>query len=198
MVRRAMQPLLAMLIAAVGVLQLADASAADHIPIIHPPTTSTTTSSTTTTTAPPQQQSSQQQSQQYPPLPADSGSGRRVVYSVSAQRVWLVEADETVVNSWLVSGRRGVPRPGNYRVFSRSRWARAPSGVRMEFMVRFAHTRGLPIGMHAIPIKKNGQPIQSESELGQYRSKGCVRQARGSAEFLWNWAPMGTPVRVTP
>ena len=116
---------------------------------------------------------------------------------MSAQRVWLVEADETVVNSWLVSGRRGTPRPGFYKVFSRSRWARAPSRVRMEFMVRFVRTRGLPIGFHAIPINRKGRPIQSEAELGKYRSKGCVRQARSSAEFLWNWAPIGTPVTVT-
>jgi hypothetical protein len=121
-----------------------------------------------------------------------------VVYSVSAQRVWLVEGEERVVDSWRVSGRRGTPRAGNYQVFSKSRWARAPSRVRMEFMVRFARTRGLPIGFHAIPINRKGRPIQSEAELGQYRSKGCVRQARSSAEILWHWAPIGTAVRVTP
>ena len=120
------------------------------------------------------------------------------MYSVAAQRVWLVEADERVVESWLVSGRRGIPRPGNYQVFSKSRWARAPSRVRMEFMVRFARTRGLPIGFHAIPINRKGRPIQSEAELGQYRSKGCVRQSRATAEILWHFAPVGTPVRVTP
>lgn len=29
----------------------------------------------------------------YPPLPADSGSGRRIVYAVSQQRVWIVDAE---------------------------------------------------------------------------------------------------------
>src|SRR5688500_18445725 len=37
----------------------------------------------------------------YPPLPADSGHGRRIVYSVSEQRVWLVEATEQPSASWL-------------------------------------------------------------------------------------------------
>lgn len=200
MVRRALQPLSAAVVAATIIFAAADPGGADHIPIIHPPTT---TSSTTTTTAPPPPpqepapSQQQQQASQYPPLPGGSGAGRRVVYSVSAQRVWLVEADETVVNSWLVSGRRGTPRPGFYKVFSRSRWARAPSRVRMEFMVRFVRTRGLPIGFHAIPINRKGRPIQSEAQLGTYRSKGCVRQARSNAEFLWNWAPVGTPVTVT-
>ena len=134
----------------------------------------------------------------FPALPENSGRGRRVVYSVSQQRVWLVEQDEAVSASWLVSGRKGIPKPGTYSVYSRSRWSSASGGkVRMEFMVRFVKTKGLPIGFHAIPVDRRGRPIQSESELGQPRSKGCVRQARADAEHLWNWAPNGTVVRVT-
>lgn len=137
---------------------------------------------------------------EFPALPADSGSGRRVVYSVSQQRVWLVEQDEVVSASWLVSGRQGIPRPGTYSVFSRSRWSSASGGrVRMEFMVRFVRPkgRGLAIGFHAIPVDRRGRQIQSEEELGQPRSKGCVRQRRADAEHLWNWAPNDTTVRVT-
>ena len=134
----------------------------------------------------------------YPALPEDSGSGRRVVYSVSQQRVWLVEHDEVVSASWLVSGRKGIPKPGTYSIYSRSRWSSASGGrVRMEFMLRFVKTKGLAIGFHSIPVDRRGRPIQSESELGQPRSKGCVRQARADAEHLWNWAPDGTVVRVT-
>ena len=132
-----------------------------------------------------------------PGLPPDSGAGRRVVYSISQQRVWIVEADESVAGTWLVSGRKSLPKPGDYQVFSRSRWSRSGS-LRLEFMVRFARTKGLAIGFHAIPITRRGRPIQSESELGQPRSRGCVRQARVDAERMWNWAPIGTAVRVTP
>lgn len=135
---------------------------------------------------------------QYPPLPEDSGSGRRIVYAVSEQRVWIVEADERVSGSWLVSGKEGTPRPGTYSIYSRSRWSSANNGrVRMEFMLRFVKTSGLPIGFHSIPVDRNGRPVQSEEELGQPRSKGCVRQRRADAEHLWNWAPNGTTVRVT-
>ena len=143
---------------------------------------------------PPQQQQPQPS---YPQLPADSGSGRRIVYSRAEQRVWIVESNEQVVGSWLVSARKEIPRPGSYAIFSRSRWASA-GRVRMEFMLRFVHTRGDAIGFHAIPVDRHGRPIQSESELGQPRSHGCVRQARADAERLWNWAPDGTVVRVTP
>ena len=75
----------------------------------------------------------------FPPLPANAGGGRRVVYSNSAQRVWLVGDDGVAFDSWLVSGRRGVPRPGVYSVFSRSPVSSADGGsVTMQFMVRFA------------------------------------------------------------
>lgn len=148
---------------------------------------------------PPSDQPPPAEQRQFPPLPPDSGTGRRVVYSVSEQRVWLVEADEHVSDSWLVSGRKGIPKPGTYSIYSRSRWSSASGGkVRMEFMLRFVKTRGLAIGFHAIPVDRRGRPVQSESELGQPRSKGCVRQARANAEHLWNWAPNGAVVRVTP
>jgi len=133
-----------------------------------------------------------------PPLPPASGSGRRIVYSNSRQRVWLVEASGVTSSSWPVSGRRGVPAPGAYSVFSKSTSSVDASGTLvLRHMVRFAHGRTLAIGFHAIPTR-NGRPIQSEGELGEYRSAGCVRQAPGDAARLYGWAPVGTPVIVTP
>lgn len=128
------------------------------------------------------------------PLPGGSGVGRRIVYSVGQQRVWWVEADGTVVNTYLVSGRAGTPRTGTYQVYSKSRYASSGS-ARMEFMVRFARGRSLAIGFHSIPTS-GGRPLQSEAQLGTYRSHGCVRQRVSDALGLWNWAPIGTRVDV--
>lgn len=128
------------------------------------------------------------------PLPAGSGVGRRVVYSVGQQRVWWVEADGRVVNTYLVSGRAGTPGPGVYRVYSKSRFASSGS-ARMEYMIRFARGRNLAIGFHSIPTSR-GRPLQSEAQLGTYRSHGCVRQRMSDAVGLWNWAPEGTRVDV--
>lgn len=130
-------------------------------------------------------------------IPANSGSGRRVVYSVSAQRVWLVNDDGSLHGTWLVSGRRGEPNPGNYSVFSRSRHARAEApGITMEFMVRFVRTSGLPIGFHSIPVNRRGNQIQSIEELGTFQSLGCVRQRYEDAVTMWEFAQIGTPVIV--
>lgn len=131
-----------------------------------------------------------------PAVPAASGSGRRIVYSLPQQRIWLVEADGTVAKSHLVSGRPSYPHPGTYGVYSRSRHSRSGS-VTFEYMVRFARaSNGLAIGFHAIPVRPDGTPIQTEEQLGQAVGRGCVRQAPADAAFVWDWAPIGTPVVV--
>jgi lipoprotein-anchoring transpeptidase ErfK/SrfK len=102
-----------------------------------------------------------------------------------------------VFDSYLISGRYNDPLPGNYAVFSKSRYAFAGhDGITMEHMVRFAHGRRLAIGFHSIPKYGNGSPMQTEEQLGTYRSSGCVRQRADQAEQLYNWAPVGTPVIV--
>ena len=143
----------------------------------------------TTTTLPPDQ------------LPANSGTGRRVVYSKPRQRVWTVEADGTVSKTHLVSGRLtyNQPSPGTYSVFSKSMFTcniKNPA-ICWRYMVRFAigGDEGDNIGFHEIP-KKNGVPVQSVSQLGTPLSGGCVRQATSDAIYMWDWAPVGTRVVV--
>jgi hypothetical protein len=133
------------------------------------------------------------------PVPDNSGEGRRIVYSNTRQRVWLVDDDGTLVATHLVSGRRAVPRPGSYRVFSKSELASAGHhGITMQYMVRFTHgtNTGAPIGFHEIPVYRSGAPLQRLDQLGQFRSAGCVRQSPEDALFLYNWADLGTRVVV--
>jgi hypothetical protein len=130
-------------------------------------------------------------------LPAASGSGRRVVFSKSNQRVWLVDGDDSVASTYLVSGSvTNNLDPGTYHVYSRSRWAVGieDSGV-MEYFVRFAHGAHAAIGFHSIPTK-NGVPLQSTSQLGTPQSHGCIRQRLEDAKRLWDFAGSGTAVVV--
>jgi lipoprotein-anchoring transpeptidase ErfK/SrfK len=120
------------------------------------------------------------------------------VYSNPLQRVWLVESDGTVVRSHLVSGKAQTPAPGTYQVYSKSRraWA-GHDGIEMDDMVRFARSTrsGIPIGFHGIP-RRNGVPMQTEDDLGGFRSAGCVRQSNADAALLYDWTPLGTTVVV--
>lgn len=130
-------------------------------------------------------------------LPADSGKGRRIVFSETEQRVWLVRENGTVRRTYLVSGStEDNLDPGRYAVYSKSRWAVGvdDSGV-MEFFVRFAHGEQAAIGFHTIPTKL-GTALQTRSQLGTPQSHGCIRQAKADAISLWNFAPEGTTVVV--
>ena len=130
-------------------------------------------------------------------LPSDSGQGRRVVFSRNAQRVWLVNDDGSVASTYLVSGSlTDNLAPGEYHVFSRSRWAVGiqDSGV-MEYFVRFAHGPNAAIGFHDIPTK-NGTPLQTVAQLGTPQSHGCIRQKRSDAQRMWDFAGIGTDVVV--
>ncbi len=130
-------------------------------------------------------------------LPARSGNGRRVVFSMSRQRVWLVGAKGTPLASYLVSGSlTNNLKPGSYDVYSRSRWAVGidDSGV-MQYFVRFTRGQHAPIGFHSIP-KKDGQALQAEAQLGTPQSHGCIRARLADAKRLWAFAPTGTDVVV--
>jgi lipoprotein-anchoring transpeptidase ErfK/SrfK len=132
-------------------------------------------------------------------LPADSGDGRRVVFSQSGQRVWLVGERGKVQRTYLVSGSLlDNLEPGTYSVYSKSRWAVGidDSGV-MEYFVRFAQgPSGAAIGFHTIPTK-DGTPLQTKAELGTPQSHGCIRQKTPDAIALWDFAPVGGSVVVT-
>jgi len=131
-------------------------------------------------------------------LPGDSGSGRRIVFAMGEQRVWLVDAADKVTSTYLVSGSLTHNlRPGSYHVYSRSRWAVGvdDSGV-MQYFVRFAHGPNAAIGFHTIPTR-NGKPLQTIAQLGTPQSHGCIRQDRPDAIRLWDFAPVGTNVVVT-
>ncbi len=135
------------------------------------------------------------------PLPAGSGTGRRVVFDMSDQRVWLVDpgnAEDEVLRTYLVSGSlTNNLGPGTYEVYSHSRRAVGidDSGV-MQYFVRFTRGANAAIGFHSIPTK-DGSALQSRAQLGSPQSHGCIRQALSDAKRLWVFAPVGTKVVVT-
>ena len=131
-------------------------------------------------------------------LPTKSGAGRRVVYSIARQRVWVVNKNDQVVRTFLVSGKRDRPAKGTYRVFSQSPESFSPleQGVTFRYMTRFAKgINGINIGFHEIP-RKNGEPMQTESKLGTPQGSGCLRSATADALFIYRWAKPGTQVVV--
>ena len=134
-----------------------------------------------------------------PPLPPDSGSGRRLVYERAGQRVWAVADDETIIRSWLISGSKyDNETPGTHEVYSRSEMSTAWNGKAwLPMMVRWLKTDIGAIGFHALPLHvEDDSPYQTEAELGTRLSGGCQRQANLDAQFTWDFAQIGTKVVV--
>ena len=134
-----------------------------------------------------------------PPLPPDSGSGRRLVYERAGQRVWAIDDDGTIIRSWLVSGSKySNELPGTHQVYSRSEVSTAWNGQgRLPKMVRWLKTDIGAIGFHGLPSRiADGSMYQTEAELGTRLSGGCQRQADLDAAFTWDFAQVGTPVVV--
>ena len=135
-----------------------------------------------------------------PLLPANSGVGRRVVYQNKLQWVWVVDANNKVREAMPVSGRRGVPKPGEYRVTSQSlrSYSLDFEGVWFVNMTRFAFgPAGGNIGFHAIPTK-DGKVLQTEEQLGTFQGSGCIRMAPDDAKLIFKFATRGTKVVVLP
>jgi lipoprotein-anchoring transpeptidase ErfK/SrfK len=141
------------------------------------------------------------------PLPEKSGKGKRIVVQNGLNWVWIVDENEQVVKSVPVSGREGVPKPGKYRVMSKSEFSQSiffPE-IKMKWSVRFAISPNgkNTISFHSIPTCawEGGQcspvgPMQTVEQLGTFQSGGCVRMLDTDAEFLYNFVEVGTRVLV--
>ncbi|WP_374227270.1 L,D-transpeptidase [Streptomyces sp. JJ66] len=127
-------------------------------------------------------------------LPPGSGTGRRVVYALGADRVWLVAEDGSVRRTYTVKPGTLDPVPGAYTVTSRDNAVTGTDGVPVEHVVRFATFGGTGIGFSA-PREDDAEPVTSPTP-GQ--ETGGIREERADGRAMWVFAEIGTPVVVVP
>lgn len=124
-------------------------------------------------------------------LPDHSGTGRRVVYALQRQRVWLVGTDGEVQRSYEVWPSTVDPAPGAYTVTSRSAQVTGSDGEPVEHVVRFTSVQGTTIGFSAA---LDG----SAPDLDPAKRTGGVREKRDDGTAMWKFAETGTKVVVVP
>ncbi|MDT0610196.1 hypothetical protein [Streptomyces lancefieldiae] len=124
-------------------------------------------------------------------LPARSGKGERVVYSLDDDRVWLVGADNGVRHTFEVTPSAVDPLPGTYRVTSRSSRVTGSDGVPVEHVVRFADVGGVVIGFSAAVDGSTARPDPEERT-------GGIRETRADGDAMWRFATIGQQVVVVP
>ena len=113
-------------------------------------------------------------------LQADTGEGKRVVFDISDQRVWLVDEGDEVRTTYLASGSLyDNLEPGTYEVYSRSRWAVGidDSGT-MEYFVRFTRGANAAIGFHSIPRRTASSCSRVPSSAPRSHTGASVRRGR--------------------
>ncbi|MCX4548836.1 hypothetical protein OG204_22855 [Streptomyces sp. NBC_01387] len=120
-------------------------------------------------------------------VPPHSGTGTRVVYSLSEKRVWLVSDSGT--RTFKVMPSTVNPPVGIYGVQSRSGNIPGSDGVRIEHVVRFASVNGVTIGFSAAVDGSMASPDPTQKT-------GGIRMSREDGDAMWPLATYGTKVVV--
>ncbi|MBL1105646.1 hypothetical protein JK361_13795 [Streptomyces sp. 5-8] len=123
-------------------------------------------------------------------LPANSGTGERVVYSVDDDRVWLVAPGDRVRHTYEVRPGTVDPPPGIYWVTSRSNMATGTDGLPVEHVVRFTSVNEVVIGFSAVVNSGSGTMADPSVKTGG------IRESRTDGDAMWQFATIGVPVVV--
>ncbi|MER7926338.1 hypothetical protein ABTY96_24860 [Streptomyces sp. NPDC096057] len=122
-------------------------------------------------------------------LPAGSGRGERVVYSVDDDRVWLVAENDKVTRTFKVTPGTVDPPTGTYPVTSRSNAIVGTDGTPIQHVVRFTNAKGVAIGFSA--------PVSGETAAPDPTTKsGGIRESIADGAAMWEFATIGQNIVV--
>ncbi|MET7651235.1 hypothetical protein [Streptomyces sp. NPDC005486] len=124
-------------------------------------------------------------------LPAHSGLGRRVVYSLEDDRVWLVASNGTVKRTFEVAPGSVDPLPGTYAVTSRSGAVTGTDGTPIEHVVRFTTVDDVTIGFSAALDGELAEPDPAVRT-------GGIRETVADGDAMWEFATIGQGIVVIP
>ncbi|BDD73939.1 L,D-transpeptidase [Streptomyces anthocyanicus] len=125
------------------------------------------------------------------PVPEGSGTGRRVVYSVGEDRVWLVDASDATRRSFKVWPGTVDPDPGKYSVGTRRQDPTTGSdGVRIEQIMYFTQEDGVWVAF------SNAVDGSSPPPPADGAKTGGIRLPKADGDALWDFGTSGTTVTV--
>lgn len=127
-------------------------------------------------------------------LPERYLDGKLIEVSVAQQRLRAWEDGKVQRTFRISSGKPGYETPeGHFSVGAKARngWSRKWEVV-MPWMLQFKGNYTI----HQVTHKRNSSDLIGRHLLGNPASHGCVRVDVGDAEWLYHWAPVGTPVWI--
>jgi hypothetical protein len=121
--------------------------------------------------------------------------GKSIVVNISQQWLYAYEGDVQVFDAPISTGRDGFNTPtGNYAIYAKvpSQTMSGTAGGEYYSVPEVPHAMYIngDVAMH-------GTYWHNMFGTGVRMSHGCINLPLGSAEWLYGWAPAGTPVLVT-
>jgi hypothetical protein len=125
-----------------------------------------------------------------PAVPADSGTGRRIVYALAQKRVWLVDAGDKPTRTFPVWPGTVSPDPDSYTISQRVPATTGSDGVQIEHIMYFAGKSGVFIAFSNAVDGSSPPPAASGTRTGG------VRMGKDDGDALWTFGAKGTRVVV--
>ena len=122
---------------------------------------------------------------------------RRIEVSLSQFTVSLYEDDQAAQTFSICHGRASAPTlPGRYEVKTKLPSAYGSAwDLDMPFWLGIYDAGGSENGLHALPILSSGVVVWRQA-IGTPCSYGCIVLDTPDAEYMYNWAEIGTVVYV--
>ena len=109
------------------------------------------------------------------------------------QKLYYFLNDVRIGEFKISSGKSSMQTPkGNFKIDGKALRAWSKYGLWMPYWMSLKNGY---FGIHELPEWPDGTK-EGENHLGIPVSHGCVRLGVGPAEFLYNWAPIGTAVKI--
>jgi lipoprotein-anchoring transpeptidase ErfK/SrfK len=132
-------------------------------------------------------------------LPEPIVPDKRIEISLPEQRLRAYEGEQLIFDFTCSSGMSSTPTiAGQFQVLFKEEKAFAPRwNLDMPyFMGIYQEGEGFHNGIHELPITAGGSRLWA-GVLGWPASYGCIILDVGDAELLYEWAPIGTLVRIS-
>ena len=119
--------------------------------------------------------------------------GKYIDIDLSQQQLCMIETNNILGCYIISSGKASMPTPTGTR-FIQSKHPKAWS-AKYGLYMPWWQSIGNSYGIHELPEWPNGFK-EGEDHLGIPVSHGCVRLGVGSAQVVYNWTEIGTPVYI--
>lgn len=139
---------------------------------------------------------------QFPPqqvlTPYETVPGKRIVISISEQRLRVYDSGQLLHDWPCFTGKRDSPTyTGHFQALSKEEMAYASEwDLQMPHFLGIYRAGGQTFnGIHALPILSHGQRLWA-GHLGSRTSFGRIVLGIQEAETLYLWAELGVPVVI--